>query len=87
MAKKPPAKGDLVKVTWADIQEDPVGNPDVARPAERITYGLFWAHELRGTIDCLVTTTTIDKDGPTQQGYCCYPWGCVLDIEVVKRAK
>jgi hypothetical protein len=85
MAPKPPARGDLVKVTWLDILEDSVGNPDAARPAERVSYALFWAKELRGPVECLVTTTTIDKDNSSQIGYCIYPFGCILKIEVVKR--
>lgn len=87
MARKPLARGDLLKVYWWDIFEDPTGNPDAARPCERVSYGLFWAQEIRGPGECLVTTTTLDKDGGAQSGYCCYPMGTVLKIEVVKRAK
>jgi hypothetical protein len=87
MPAKPPARGDVIKVHWQDIFEDPTGNPDAAKPSERISYGLFWAKEIRGAGECLVTTTTLDKDGASQQGYCIYPMGCVLKIEVVKRAK
>ena len=87
MAKKPLVRGDLIKVTWADIQEDPVGDPNAARPSERVTYGLWWAQELRGPVECLVTTTTMDNDNSHQSGYCIYPMGCVLKIDVIKRAK
>jgi hypothetical protein len=87
MAPKPPTRGDVIKVSWQDILEDPIGNPDAAKPCERISYGLFWARETRGAGECLITTTTLDMDNPSQQGYCVYPMGCILKIEVVKRAK
>jgi hypothetical protein len=85
--RKPLARGDLIRVHWTDILEDPVGDPTSAKPAERVSYGLFWAQEMRGPCECLVTSTTFDKDGPAQQGYCIYPMGNVLKIEVVKRHK
>ena len=81
------ARGDLIKVTWVDICEDNTGNPDLAKCMERVSYGLFWAQELRGGVPSLVTTTTIDPDGPAQAGWCCYPTGVVLKIEVIKRFK
>jgi len=87
VARKPLVRGDLIKVTWLDIQEDPVGDPNGARPSERVTYGLFWAQEVRGQVECLVTTTTIDNDSPHQSGYCVYPIGCILTMDVIKRAK
>ena len=87
MAKKPLARGDLLRVHWWDIYEDPTGNPDAARPCERVSYGLFWVQEIRGPGECLITTTTLDKDGASQSGNCCYPMGAILKIEVVKRAK
>jgi len=85
--KKPLARGDLLKVYWCDIVECPTGNPDTARPAERISYGLFWAEELRSNIPCLITTTTDDIGGNEDSGYCLYPRSNVLKIEVVRRAK
>lgn len=85
MAKKPPARGDVVRVTWLDILEDPAGNPDTCKASERVSFGLYWAEEMRGPAKCLITTTTIDKDSTGQQGYCCYPIGCILNIDVVKR--
>ena len=87
MAKKPPARGDLLKVHWCDIYEDPTGDPSTAKPIERVSFGLFFAQEVRGPGECLITTTTLDKDGTTQSGYCIYPKGTILDIEVVKRAR
>ena len=87
MARKPLVRGDLLKIHWVDIYEDPTGNPDAARPSERASFGLFWAQEIRGPVECVVTTTTLDKDGPAQSGYCIYPLGTILKIEVVKRAK
>jgi hypothetical protein len=85
MARKPLARGDLIKVHWCDICEDPVGNPDAARPSERVSYGLFWSQDVRGPVECLTTTTTLDKDGASQSGFCIYPLGCVLKIEIIKR--
>ena len=87
MARKPLCRGDLIKVTWIDALEDPVGNPDSAKCLERVSYGLFWAQEARGGHETLVTTTTTDPDGPHQQGYAAYPIGMVLKTEVIKRAK
>jgi hypothetical protein len=84
---KPLARGDLIRVTWVDILESANENTDSAKPMERCSYGLFWAQEIRGPVECLITTTTIDKDGPQQQGYCVYPIGCVIKTEVIKRHK
>ena len=83
--KKPLARGDVISITWVDIYEDPVGNPDTAKPAERVSLGRFWAQEERGGVSCLITSTTIDPDGPAQQGYCVYPMGCVVKIDIIKR--
>ena len=83
--RKPIARGDVIKVTWTDILEDSVSDPDKAQPAVRISYGLFWAQEVRGPCECLVTTTTLDADNSSQSGYCIYPIGNVLKIEIVKR--
>ena len=85
--KKPPARGDLVKVTWRDVYEDATVNPELGKTIERVSYGLFWADELRGGHQTLVTTTTIDPDGPQQAGYCAYPRGMVLTIDIIKRHK
>ena len=82
-----PSRGDLVEVTWVDIYEDATGNPDTAKLARRITYGLFWEERLDGDVPVLVTTTTLDKDGPAQQGYCIYPRACVVSLKVIKRAR
>ena len=84
---KPLARGDLIKVTWLDATEDSVGNPDNLKCIERVSYGIFWERGLRGGHDTLVTTTTIDPDGPHQSGGCAYPWGMVLKTEVIKRYK
>ena len=82
-----PERGDVIRVHWLDVQEDPVGSPETCVPASRVSLGLFWAHEQRGEVDCLVTTTTIDTDGPHQQGYCVYPYALIRRIEVIKRAR
>lgn len=82
MPRKPPARGDVVKVTWVDIYEDATGNPDTAKFIERVSYGLLWVYDE----EKLVTTTTIDPDDHYQQGWCCYPRGVVRNIEVIKRA-
>ena len=87
MARKPLARGDLIKVTWADICEDNAGDPNSAKCLERVSYGLFWTQEVKNGLECLVTTTTIDPDGPHQSGWCCYPIGVVRGIQVIKRAK
>lgn len=83
MARKPPVQGDLIKVEWLDIYEDPTGNPEHAKYYTRASYGIFWAQDS----DKLVTTTTIDPDGPQNSGWCCYPVGTVKSIQVIKRHK
>jgi hypothetical protein len=85
--RKPLGRGDLLKIHWCDICECPTGNPDTAVPAQRISYGLFWAEELRSEIPCLITTTTDDINGHEDSGYCIYPRSNVLKIEVIRRAK
>lgn len=82
-----PARGDVICVEWVDIYEDATGNPDAAKLAHRTSFGLFWDKRQEDGIDVLVTTTTIDKDGPSQQGYCIYPLACVRAMKVIKRAR
>lgn len=87
MARKPLSRGDLIKITWLDCTEESTGNPETGKCIERVSYGLFWAQEPRGGHETLVTTTTIDPDGPHQSGWCAYPIGMVLKTEVIKRHK
>jgi hypothetical protein len=80
-------RGDVIRVSWCDIQEDSTGDPDLAHLARRVSYGVFWARRKDQGVDVLVTTTTLDADGSQQQGSCCYPLACVLSMTVVKRAR
>lgn len=86
MPRKPPTRGDLVKITWLDIIEDPGGDPETCKLAERTSFGLWWADEIRAGRETIITTTTIDRDSSHQSGYCAYPKGCVVGVEVMKRA-
>ena len=85
--KKPLKRGDLIKVTWTDIVECHTGNPATALPAVRVSYGLFFAEEMRGPCLCLITNTTDDGTDYDYSGYCLYPRSNVLKIEVIRRAK
>jgi hypothetical protein len=81
-----PMRGDLVQLDWVDIYEDPVGDPDKATLKRRTSYALFWERRADATgIDVIITTTTIDEDAPSQQGYCIYPAACVVELKVIKR--
>jgi hypothetical protein len=86
-AAEPPGRGDLVEVRWVDILEDGSGNPETARLARRTSFGLFWDRRQDAGIDVVVTTTTLDADGPQQAGYCIYPAACVVSMKVVRRAR
>lgn len=82
-------RGDLIRVEWTDIYEDPTGNPNEAELARRTSFGLYWdvKEDVKTGVKCLVTTTTIDEhesDEP-QGGFCCYPLGAIAKIEVVKK--
>lgn len=80
-------RGDLLRVEWVDIAEDPVGNPANAQLARRTSYGLFWGLQQSHEVSCLVTTTTVDLDVADQSGYVIYPIACVRKITVIKRAR
>lgn len=79
-------RGDYIRVGWIDIFEDPTGNPDKPQVARRFSLGQFWAYMDVHGHPCLVTTTTED-DLTHDSGYCCYPIGCVVSIEVIKRKR
>lgn len=73
---------------WVDVIENPVGDPEKAELAKRVSYGLYWGTRTSRGIECLVTTTTIDEGEDSGQcGYCIYPKGWVLSVQVVKRAR
>jgi hypothetical protein len=80
-------KGDLLRVEWVDIAEDPSGNPATAQLARRTSYGLFWGLQESFGVNCLVTTTTVDHDVQGQNGYTIYPLGCIRDLKVIKRGR
>jgi hypothetical protein len=85
LSARPPAKGDLIRVDWLDIREDPVGDPDAAHLARRSTFGLFWERRTDDGVRVLVTTTTADEDNDLSVGYCIYPLCCVVRIRVLRR--
>lgn len=83
----PLQRGDFIEVTWADILEDPVGDPEKAELAIRKTLAIYWDERVSEGVPSLVTTTTLDADGSHQQGFCIYPRACVLKVELIKRKK
>lgn len=87
MGERQPERGDLVCVSWVDIAEDSVGNPDEAALARRTSYGLFWGKSEDEGIPVYVTTTTIDSDDAAHSGWCCYPISCVVKLTIIKRAR
>lgn len=87
MASKAPERGDLVEIIWSDIYEDATGNPENAKLSRRTSYGLYWSAREDDSIPVIITTTTIDSDGPAQQGFCIYPVACVRKITVIKKAR
>ena len=90
MARRRIAKarpGDLVEVSWLDICENPVGDPQEAALARRVSYGLFLERRKDCGVDAIVTTTTRDQFGSHQSGWCIYPVGCIVAVQVVRRAK
>lgn len=80
-------RGDLLRVEWADIVEEPLGNPATAQLARRTSYGLFWSIQDSFGFPCLVTTTTVDHDVQGQNGYVIYPVGCLRDLTIIKRVR
>jgi hypothetical protein len=80
-------RGDLIRVEWVDIAEEPSGNPATAQLARRTSYGLFWGLQDSFSLACLVTTTTVDHDVQGQNGYTIYPLGCVADVQIIKRSR
>lgn len=83
-----PLRGDLVEISWLDICEDVVGDPDEAKLSRRTSYALFWERRKdEHGVEVLVTTTTMDDDLSGQNGYCIYPALCVTRMKVIKRAR
>lgn len=85
MAARPPARGDVVRVEWVDIYEDPTGDPAHATLSHRSSCGMYYGESESHGVPVVVTTTTEDKDGDEHSGFCCYPKACVLALHVVKR--
>lgn len=81
-------RGDLLKLRWADITEDSVGDPSKAACDIRTTYALWWREfkDAEGR-EYVVTTNTLDGDSTHQQGWTCYPKQTILSIEVIRRAR
>lgn len=80
-------RGDLIEVTWLDIFEDSIGNPDKAEVAHRVSFGLYWAQITQHDHPILITTTTIDNKDDASSGFCAYPLGVVISLKIIKRAK
>lgn len=80
-------RGDLIDVQWVDINEDPVGDPVDAAVLPRLSVGYFWGLAESHGVKCLVTTTTMDKDGSEQSGYCIYPLSVVLRIRSIRKKR
>jgi hypothetical protein len=80
-------RGDLVDITWVDIFEDSVGDPDKAELARRHSVGSVWGEATSFGVECLVTTTTLDERDHAQSGFCIYPKGCVVGVKVLKRKR
>jgi hypothetical protein len=79
------ARGTLIQLTWHDITEDSVGDPTKASMMTRHTYTLFWEQKVDKGLDCIVTTYTLDKESPAQQGWCITPLAVVDSIKVIRR--
>lgn len=83
-----PQHGDLIRVEWVDIKENPVGNPKEASLPLRTSFGLFWGSTFSRGVECMVTTTTLDEEGEEgQQGYCIYPRACIIGLRIIKKKR
>ena len=82
-------RGTLIRVTWVDIQADSVANTNEAYLALRPTFTVFWSQKKcpKTGLACIVTTDTIDPDGPMHQGWTCIPLVVVIRIEVIRRPR
>lgn len=80
-------RGDLIEVHWLDIFEDSVGNPDEAEVAPRISVGYFWERKETKGVRVFVTTTTIDREDTSQNGYCAYPEVVITRIKSIRRKR
>lgn len=79
--------GTLIELVWVDITEDSVGDPRKAQLMVRHTFTLFWnLTDCRG-LDCIVTTYTVDKESPEQQGWCITPLAVVEEIAIIRKPK
>jgi len=83
-------RGDLVGVVWWDIQTDPTGNSDYAKPRVCRTPGYFegWKVFEESGIRrrFLVISVTKDVVGEKeelarQEGWWCIPQGCVISVK------
>jgi len=80
-------RGDLIEVKWLDIFEDPVGNPDAASVATRLSIGYFWGLAESAGVTAFVTTTTIDNVDEGTNGYCCYPLSIIVSLKLVRKGR
>ena len=82
-------RGTLVKVDWCDVLEDSSGDSDTADVMRRGSYAIFWDMKLARTSGefILVITSTIDPDGPHNQGYTAIPLSLVTAVEIIRRPK
>lgn len=79
-------RGDPIGIDWADVYENPTGDPNSAVLAKRHSIGYFWGKGEDRGIPVIITTTTIDEiDG--SQGYCIYPVVLILQIREIKRKR
>lgn len=88
-AQELPQRGDLMRVEWADITMDPVGNPDTAALARRVQFLMFWeSRPSIGGISALIFHNTHDEEiVGNQQGYTIIPSACVISMTPVKRVR
>lgn len=86
---KPPKdlkRGSIIAYMWVDPCADPVGDTTKAELALRgPTYGVVWDVKKKSKgQSCLVTSNTLDTDGPTQQGYDIVPWVLVKGVVILE---
>ncbi len=82
-------QGTILRVEWEDVYEDPTAPTGEVDVVTRSSFGVFWEQKVstKTGSPLLITTTTIDPDGPSNQGGVAYPLALVRAIEIIRRPR
>src|SRR5512143_930595 len=82
-------RGTILRVEWEDVYEDPTASTRTGDVVTRSSFGIFWEQKTSPSTGSplLMTTTTIDSDGPENQGFTAYPLSLIRELEIIRRPR